>query len=59
MVRVALKASVDESRGGEGFDGFVSKVGGDGFPTSAVVAFQEGEGELYGNVVPVLSESRH
>jgi hypothetical protein len=34
---------VDESRGGKDFDGFVTKVGGGGFPPSTVVAFQKGD----------------
>jgi hypothetical protein len=41
--RVATKRGVDESGGDEGFDGFVTEVGGDGFPSSSVVALQEGE----------------
>jgi hypothetical protein len=37
--RVAVKEGADDSGGGEGFDGFITKVGGDGFPSSAIVAF--------------------
>jgi hypothetical protein len=38
---------------------FVTDVGSDGFPTSAVVAFHEGHEKLQGIVVPVLSQSQH
>jgi hypothetical protein len=41
--RVAVKGVVDDSGGGEGFDGFVTKVGGGGLPSSAIAAFREGE----------------
>jgi hypothetical protein len=30
--------SVDKNGGGEGFDGFITDVHGDGFPTAAVVS---------------------
>jgi hypothetical protein len=36
-------------------DGFVTKVYCDGFPPTAVVAFQEGEEQLEGDVVSVVS----
>jgi hypothetical protein len=42
--RVAVKGGVGDSWGGGGFDGFATKDGGDGFPSSAIVAFQNGEG---------------
>jgi hypothetical protein len=41
--RVAVKRGVHGSWGGKGFDGFITKVGGDGFPSSAIVAFQSRE----------------
>jgi hypothetical protein len=37
---------VDENGRGEAFDVFVTKAGGDGFPTSVVMAFREGEEKL-------------
>jgi hypothetical protein len=40
---VAVKRGVDESGGGECFDGFATEVGGEGLPMSSVVAFQAGE----------------
>jgi hypothetical protein len=57
--RVAVKGAVEESGGGEGFDGFVTKVGGDGFLSSAVVAFLDREEKLHGTLVSVLFESGH
>jgi hypothetical protein len=41
-----MKGDVDENGRGEGLDGFVTKVGGGGFPKSAVVALHEGEEKL-------------
>jgi hypothetical protein len=38
--RVAVKEGVDDSGGGDGFYGFVTKVADDGISSSTIVAFQ-------------------
>jgi hypothetical protein len=56
---LTVNGGVDESGGGEYFDGFVTEFGGDGFQASSVMAFQEGDERGRVTGVPVLSESRH
>jgi hypothetical protein len=53
---VAVKGDVDNDVGGEEFDGFITDVRGDGFPSVADVFLQLGEEQLHGAIGSVLSE---